>query len=207
MLMEPEVIRTGHEIIIHFATTNPGKIRSAERRLEPHGIKVVSRPLELEELQVEDPELIASRKAKQAFTQLQQPVFVIDAALEIRALNGFPHAYAKYIFESIGVAGILRLMSKKKDRYAEFVHVLAYNDGSLEQPKTFIGRVPGTLTHRIQGDNGTYGWSDAIRIFKPEGWNKTQGQMTDAEQLRFRQQTGKYYEEFADWLRKHHRHM
>lgn len=193
-------------LTIWFATTNPGKVRSAQRRLEPHGITLYPTTIELDEQQINDPEIIASKKAEQAYRQLQKPVMVIDAAWDIEALRGFPGPYAKYVFETIGVEGILQLLKPQKkqaERLAKFVHVLAFQDGTMQQAKIFTGIVRGSIARSVRGGNTTYGWSDAIRIFIPDGWKKTQGEMNDEEQLAFRTQTGQYYNDFAVWYKQH----
>lgn len=191
---------------VYFATTNSGKIRSAQRRLEPLGIKICKANLDLEEKQDNDFEVIASQKADDAYRQLQKPVMVIDAGLCIDALNGFPGVYSKYVFGTLGVEGILKAMAELKEeegqRKAHFKHVLAFQDGTMQQPKIFTGIVSGKIATEVRGDNMTYGWSDAIGIFIPDGWNTTQGEMTDDEQLEFRRQTGEYYTEFANWYKQ-----
>jgi XTP/dITP diphosphohydrolase len=193
-------------LTVYFATTNSGKIRSAQRRFEPLGIKICKASLELEEKQDNDFEVIASQKADDAYRQLQKPVMVIDAGLSIDALNGFPGPYSKYVFETLKIEGILRAMIEFKEeegqRKAYFTHVLAFQDGTRQQPKIFTGIVSGKIATEIRGSNMTYGWSDAVRIFIPNGWDKTQGEMSDEQQFEFRQQTGTYYTEFANWYKQ-----
>lgn len=188
---------------IWFATTNEGKAKSAQRRLEPLGITVMPTSMELNEKQIDDLEIIAAMKAEQAFAKLQKPVFVIDAGFHIHAYDNGPGAYAKSFFQKFGVKGILRLMRGEKDRSCEFVHVLAYKDEILDQPKIFSGIVGGSIARKASGNNKTYAWSIAYRIFIPDGHTKTQGDMSDEEQLQFREETSSYYAEFAHWYVHH----
>lgn len=194
-------------LTIYFATTNSGKIRSAQRRLKEYGFKIYQASLELDEKQDNDFENIAGQKADDAYRQLQKPVMVIDAGLCIDALNGFPGPYSKYVFDTLRIEGILKAMIEFKEeegqRKAYFKHVLAFQDGTLQQAKIFTGIVSGKITTEVRGSNMTYGWSEAVRIFIPDGWDKTQGEMTDEQQFEFRRQTGEYYTEFANWYKQY----
>ncbi len=93
--------------IIHFATTNSGKLQWLERVLEMEGLSgewaVKSCPMELIEIQSADIHEISLHKARQAFEKLQQPVLTMDGGFYIKALNGFPGPFGKYMFEQMGV--------------------------------------------------------------------------------------------------------
>ena len=186
---------------IYLATTNPVKIKSAKHRFETFSFDIQPVDLELDERQTNDSEIIASQKVDDAYRQLQQPVMVIDATLYIEALNGFPGACTEYIFETIGVEGILQIMRKHKKRQAQLVRVLAFQDGTMQQAKIFTDVVKGKITTKARGNNYFYDWSDAIRIFIPDGWDKTPGEMSDDEQLEFRRQNRAYDADFANWHR------
>ena len=83
---------------------------------------------------------VAKFGAKYACQELNRSVIVEDAGLFIRALNGFPGTYSKFVQNSLGNQNILKLMDGVDDRYAEFRSVIGYCTPNSE-PKVFLGRV------------------------------------------------------------------
>ena len=61
-------------------------------------------------------------------SKLNTPLIVDDTGFFIDALNGFPGPYAAYVLNSIGNAGILKLMEGISDRNARFTTGIAYAD-------------------------------------------------------------------------------
>jgi XTP/dITP diphosphohydrolase len=95
---------------------------------------------------------IAREKARYAFGQLNTPLIVDDTGFFIDALDGFPGPYAAYVLNSIGNAGILRLMEGRTDRTARFTTGIAYADErGLE---VFTGTLEGEITLCPRGNNG-----------------------------------------------------
>lgn len=66
-----------------------------------------------DEIQDTNIENIATKSALMAAKILNQPVIKTDVGFEIEALNGFPGAFGKYIFNQIGIEGILKLLEKR----------------------------------------------------------------------------------------------
>lgn len=95
---------------------------------------------------------IARAKAEQAYAALKIPLIVDDTGLFIEALSGFPGPYAAYVQDSLGNAGILRLMEGVANRRAFFATSIAYVDESGVQ--TFEGRVEGEITDAPRGSDG-----------------------------------------------------
>ena len=113
---------------IHFATSNPGKFKEAQELLKKYGIEVEQYNIDLIEIQSDSTEEIALTSVRTLFKEFQKPVFVEDAGLFVKALNGFPGAYSKHAFLTVGLDGILKLLKDEKDRTAEFQAVIAYKD-------------------------------------------------------------------------------
>jgi XTP/dITP diphosphohydrolase len=77
----------------------------------------------------------------------------------------------KWVLETIGNEGILKLMKGAKNRRARFVEAIGFcKFGS--KPIAFLGTTYGEITHRKLGKKG-FGFDP---IFKPIGYNKTYGQ-------------------------------
>ncbi|TAJ45640.1 RdgB/HAM1 family non-canonical purine NTP pyrophosphatase [Methanofollis fontis] len=96
---------------------------------------------------------IAREKARYAFEHLGRPCIVDDTAFSIDHLNGFPGPYAAYVLETIGIAGILRLMEGVEDRSAHFETAIGYADAGGEI-HIFSGVVDGEVTAAPRGAEG-----------------------------------------------------
>lgn len=186
---------------IYFATTNNGKVASLRSILDAKGIVVVQAPLELPEPRVNSLEAIATEKARYAFDSLNQPCLVSDSGFFIKALNGFPGTFVNYALETIGIEGLLKLTEGKKRR-CDFRDCLAYMDGTLQEPVLFNSRVPGALVEEPRGKKHPYHWSALTTIFIPQGYDKTQAEMSEEEYSAWRESSYRraYLKKFADWL-------
>lgn len=125
-----------------MVTSNANKAREVAAYFE--GV------LEVEHVALECPEFrhndvgeIASGKAKFAYRRLSRPLIVDDTGLFIDALGGFPGPYAAYVQDTIGNAGILRLMEGIEERSARFETAIAFarEDGI----RVFRGVISGTI--------------------------------------------------------------
>ncbi|HJJ97471.1 MAG TPA: hypothetical protein O0X38_07570, partial [Methanocorpusculum sp.] len=96
------------------------------------------------EPQADSVEEIARAKAEQAYAALGVPLIVDDTGLFIDALSGFPGPFAAYVQDTIGNAGVLRLMEGRERRSAHFATAVAYADA--DGIRVFSGRVDGTIT-------------------------------------------------------------
>jgi XTP/dITP diphosphohydrolase len=95
-------------------------------------------------------------------------VVVEDSGLFVDALNGFPGPYSSYVHATIGVEGLLRLMSQKTRRGALFQASLALAS-PRDSSQQFSGKVHGTITRKPAGTKG-FGFDP---IFIPNGARKT----------------------------------
>jgi len=106
--------------------------------------------LEVEHIALECPEFrhvdigeIARGKAEFAYGVLSRPLIVDDTGLFIDALDGFPGPCAAYVHDTIGNAGVLKLMEGVENRGARFETAIAFarEDGI----RIFRGILPGTI--------------------------------------------------------------
>jgi XTP/dITP diphosphohydrolase len=154
-----------------FVTTNDNKRREVQEIL---GFELERADLDLPEIQAIEPAEVAAQKARaarEALGEPQIPVLVEDSGLMVDAWDGFPGALTKWLMQSVGNEGLLRMLSPGEDRSARAVCVvaLAETDGTV---RTFRGEVPGALAQRPRGAGG-FGYDP---VFVP-GWSS----MTYAE--------------------------
>lgn len=157
--------------VIFFASGNIDKFNEIKVVLSKHYIQIQFFKQKFIEIQSDIRE-IAIQKARDAYDIIQKPVLVEDDGLFIDELNGFPGQYSSFIYETIGNAGILKLMKDIKNRKAVFMAVIAYFDNNIE--KYFTGEIEGKIALRKMG----VGWG-YDPIFIPEGMNFSFGQLHD----------------------------
>jgi len=63
---------------------------------------------------------IAKFAAKEAAKKHNRTVLVEDSGLFVKALDGFPGPFSSYVHDTIGVEGLLRLMTRQTRREAYF---------------------------------------------------------------------------------------
>ncbi len=167
----------GKEIAI--ATSNIHKIRELEQVLSKCSIRLRQVDIPKIEIQSEDLQLVAINAAIAVYNILREPVIVEDAGLFVEALSGFPGSYSSYVFKTIGINGILRLLEGVEDRraYFESVIALAHNRGVL----CVRGRVYGSIATEPRGSGG-FGFDP---IFVPEGSTKTFAEMSLEEKNKY----------------------
>lgn len=181
------------EATIYLVTGNPHKLEEARDAVRGYPVRleaVEARKLEIQSSSVEE---IALTAARYAYAQLKRPVAVDDTALEIRALNGFPGPYASYVYETIGLAGILRLLEGSRDRRACFKTAVALIIPPYE--KVFTGVTCGVIAEKPRGSRG-FGYDP---IFIPEGSDRTYAEMTVGEKNRYSHRA-KAFRAMAEWL-------
>jgi len=147
---------------IAYVTNNPHKARESSSILRELGVEVEVVQASIPEIQSDDVVEIAKFRAKEAYRLLKRPVIVEDAGLFIDALNGFPGPYSSYIFKTIGINGVLKLMRGEKRRAATFKSVAVFYDG--RKMRAFVGQVRGRISFKPKGSS--WGFDP---IFEPKG--------------------------------------
>ncbi len=180
---------------IIYCTGNKFKLNLANKILNPLGIDVEGRKIDLPEIQANSIEDVAKYSSKSASNMLQLNTLKNDSGLVIPALNNFPSAYTKYVEETITENGILKLMDGIKNREAYFLEVLAYTEYGKE-PVIFVSKTEGTIAQKAEGE---FGWS-YDRIFIPKGENRPMACFPDDERWKFWADNG--YNDLANYLKK-----
>ncbi|MFN3672026.1 MAG: RdgB/HAM1 family non-canonical purine NTP pyrophosphatase [Bosea sp. (in: a-proteobacteria)] len=183
---------TSHRLLtgkVVIATHNQGKLREMRELLAPYGVALVSAgELGLPE-PVEDGHMFAENaaiKAVAATSASGLPALSDDSGICIDALDGAPGLFsANWAGPGKDFAPALarvqmelekRGATTPEKRRAHFVSalVIAWPDGHQE---LFEGRVFGQIVAAPRGEGG-FGYDP---IFRPDGHDKTFGEMTGAE--------------------------
>ena len=140
-----------HKIV--FVTGNKGKFVEVRDILKTFGVEVIQDKNGYPELQEDELELIAAYGARHSANKLNMPVMVDDSGIFIKALNGFPGPYSRFVEDRLGNLKVLKLMEKEEDRTAYFKTVIGYCEPGGE-PHVFLGVVKGEIAHEERGTGG-----------------------------------------------------
>jgi len=177
-----------------FVTGNIHKFNEARRVLAEYKVAVAMLKIETVEVQNDNLEIIAKASATDAVKKCGLPVFVEDAGLFIKALNGFPGPYSSYVYRTVGTKGILKLMENIDKRHAHFQSIVAFSSPE-EEPKCFQGKIKGKISRIERGSSG-FGFDP---IFEPSGDHKrTFAEMTTTEKNEYSHRA-EALRKFAEW--------
>jgi XTP/dITP diphosphohydrolase len=180
--------------VAYFVTSNIHKFQEARQVLSEYKLATAKLKVEAVEIQDDSLENIAKFSALDAVKNCGLPVFVEDAGLFVEALKGFPGPYSKYVYNTVGLKGILKLMKNVENRSAYFMSVVAFATPE-EQPTCFVGKVEGTISLQERGTKG-FGYDP---IFVPiERKGRTFAEMTTTEKNMLSHRAGAL-RKFAEW--------
>jgi XTP/dITP diphosphohydrolase len=165
---------------LYFITGNEGKVVEATQKLAPLGFRVVQKDLGYPEVQADSLEEVAQYGVEQVRERFEKPFMLEDAGVFIQALEGFPGVYSKYVFFTIGLPGILRLLDGVSNRSAVFRSVYAYHEPG-KKPLICTGECEGTIINECRGTNG-FGYDP---LFVPKDATKTFAEMTVEEKNQY----------------------
>jgi len=182
--------------VVFFVTGNVHKFHEARNVLSRFGIATAMVNLETIEIQADAIKTVAQVSALDAAKKSGLPIFVEDAGLFINALNGFPGPYSNYVYRTIGIGGILKLLGKTKQRDAYFHSVVAFCDprGKIKL-LCFEGRVNGKITFEERGNQG-FGFDPIFELPTRKGATFAEMSTQEKNQLSHRAQALK---KFARW--------
>ncbi|WP_283401676.1 non-canonical purine NTP pyrophosphatase [Halorubrum sp. DM2] len=113
--------------MLRYVTTNPGKVREAERYLPDGSVERLD--FDYTEIQADELGPIAAQGAREAYRHADAPVLVDDAGMFVEGLDGFPGPYSSYVEDTLGVERVHEIAADLDDRRAAFRCVLGYCDG------------------------------------------------------------------------------
>ena len=160
-----------------FVTGTTRKFENAKQHFKNTGIKLIQEKLDTIEIQSTEVAQVAKFSAKDASKIINKPLIKVDVGFSIEALKGFPGPYIKFINDWLEPKKILKLMKNEPNRNCYFESVVAcYIPG--KEIVTFSDRTYGKIIEEVQGENG---WG-IDRVFMPDGYQKTLGEMSEEEQ-------------------------
>ena len=180
---------------IYFITGNKGKLSEVKEKLKPFDVEIIQKDLGYPEIQADSLENVVRYGVEHLKKSFFHPFIIEDAGLFIDALDGFPGVYSKYVFYTIGLKGILKLLEGKTERSAVFRSVYAYSTPET-RPLFFVGECYGKITSKERGSGG-FGYDP---IFIPDGESKTFAEMTTEEKNRYSHR-GRALDKLIDFLK------
>lgn len=132
-----------------FATTNLRKIGEARLACDNFRIDIEQIELDIDEIQNLDPQIIATKKAEEAYRICQKPVVITDTSWNIPALKGFPGGYMKDIAEWFSPDDFIDLMKDKQNKKISFTESIVYKDA--KECKVFSEEYWGEIVDKPRG--------------------------------------------------------
>lgn len=183
-------------MVIYFATGNPNKIKEANIILKD--LKGIS----IEQIKCPYPEVqgtleeVSEFGSEYVYNIIKKPVIVEDSGFFVESLNGFPGTYSKYVQETLGNEGILKLLEGKEgsERRAYFKTVIGYCDE--KGVKLFKGIVKGNVSYEIRSKGYGFAYDS---IFIPDDEDRTFAEMKTEEKSEISHRK-KAFEEFKKFL-------
>ena len=161
---------------IQIITSNNGKIREFKEIFGDSKYVPVQNNIDYPEIQASSLEEVVDFGLSWLKQKANPPFVIDDAGAFIDSLHGFPGVYSRYVYDTIGLEGVLRQMENIDDRSCTFRCVLGLVTESGEKHK-FVGECKGVLIDEQRGDGG-FGYDP---IFIPEGFDKTFAELTPEE--------------------------
>lgn len=185
---------------IIFATSNSGKVKSLERRLEGMSYKVIQENLDIPEIQAESAREVALYKAQYVYKKLGKPIVVQDSSFHIHALKGFPGPYIKYVNQTIGPYGLIKLMEGVEDRSCHFEIALVFVDKAGESHVFVNSGAPGLLAKKVYEGESKESWSSLWKIYVSPTYGKTLAEFS-SEELKEKETSKNDKSEFAQFIK------
>ena len=178
---------------LYLVTGNKHKLEEAMDAVKDYPVVLVQAPLRKLEVQADRVEEVALTAARHAYRALRRPVVVDDTSLEIEWLSGFPGPYASYVYRTLGLEGVLRLLEGAGSRRACFRTAVALVLPPYE--KVFVGVTCGEIAREPRGSRG-FGFDP---IFIPDGDVRTYAEMSLEEKNRVSHRA-KAFRAMASWV-------
>ena len=179
---------------LQIITSNNGKLREFKEIFGDSKYVPVQNNIDYPEIQASSLEEVVDFGLDWLQKTTKPPFVIDDSGVFIDFFNGFPGIYTRYVYDTIGLAGVLRQMEGVDDRACTFRCVLGLLTESGEKEK-FVGECSGILINELRGDGGC-GYDP---IFIPEGFDKTFAELS-SEQKNSISHRGKAMRKLIDFL-------
>ncbi|UCD92958.1 MAG: XTP/dITP diphosphatase [Methanobacteriota archaeon] len=181
--------------MIRFVTLNEGKYREVSGMLEGAGFECEMLAIDYPEIQCDTLEEVVKSSMAQLTGKIEGDFLIDDSGLFISSLGGFPGVYSSYVYQTIGLEGVLRLLQDVENRAAEFrcCFGLCFEGRNV----LFVGGVQGMITQEKRGEGG-FGYDP---IFVPAGAEKTFAEIPTEEKNKLSHR-GKALEKVLEFLKE-----
>ncbi|KAH9819681.1 inosine triphosphate pyrophosphatase-like protein [Melampsora americana] len=159
-----------------FVTGNKNKLKEVEKILNDESlnqtkIEITSMDLDVPEVQGSTQD-VAREKVKAASLILNGPCITEDTALCFKAMGGLPGPYIKWFLKSLGLEGLVKMISGFESKEAIAICTFAYCEGRGKEVILFEGITEG----QIVSPRGPidFGWDP---IFEVNGTGLTYAEM------------------------------
>lgn len=154
---------------ILFITSNQRKVLEMNEILKDYGINLIQESV-LDYIEDKDKDMkeVCESASRYLAKKLNQEVVVEDTGLYFEAYNNFPGPHPKFVFNSLGFEGIMKLL-EGKSRKAYFKTAVAYCKPG-EDPKIFEGIMHGTISEKVYSPEKEAMPYD--HIFLPDGYDR-----------------------------------
>ena len=116
---DSEIVFTTDSYVIKplfFPGGNIGKVAEVKEKVKLFDINIIQKDLGYPEVQADSLEEVADYGVDYIQKKFNEPFILEDAGLFIDVLDGFPGVYSKYVFYTIGLKGILKIMENETKR-------------------------------------------------------------------------------------------
>lgn len=170
-----------HLSTVTLVTSNHQKAHEISQALQPYGIAVTPRSIELDEVQALDLATVVRKKVEHAYALVKRPVMVDDTGIWFVGYHHFPGTFSRYAFLSLGFPGLFKLISTEQRAY--FCSYIAFKASAKAKPLLFKGVCHGRLIRSLRGQRKKKMPYD--NIFIPDGATKTFAQLGVAGKQRY----------------------
>lgn len=160
---------------LSVVTTNDGKFREFSSALSSPAVQLERIDMPYPEVQSDRLEDVVSFGIEWLSRTLTCSFVIDDSGMFIDHLSGFPGVYSAYVMKSLGLNGIMRLMSDATSRSAHFKTVLGLHHKG--KSTLFEGVCRGSISTAVRGGGG-FGYDP---VFIPEGQGRTFAEMSVEE--------------------------
>ncbi|MGB9636486.1 MAG: RdgB/HAM1 family non-canonical purine NTP pyrophosphatase [Thermoplasmata archaeon] len=157
-------------MLIKVITTNSGKFREISHFFINTKLKFKMEPVPLLEIQANTLEEVVAEKLASVPEETGNCI-VDDSGLFVDALSGFPGVYSSYVYRTIGVHGLCKLLEGMSERKARFECVVGLRISGKKH--FFKGVCEGRIIEVPKGSGG-FGFDP---IFMPDGYQETFAQL------------------------------
>ncbi|KAG7665865.1 HAM1 [[Candida] subhashii] len=159
------------EVIAILSGTPASSTAGAPSPSQVGKFTITNHALDLDEIQgtIED---VTIHKARAAAEIIQGPVLVEDTCLGFTAFNNLPGPYIKWFLASLGLDGLVNMLTGFEDKSAKAICTFGYCAGPGEEVKLFQGITEGNIV-RSRGPTN-FGWDS---LFEPKGFKETYAEM------------------------------